>query len=233
VTGRLLASVAPPACALLLAVLAPARSTAQDEGVDAARRVGMELSAGAVVEPAAPVFEASASRFLGDLVRLGVRQEGGVEPSSDDGAWHLATLPFLDLHLASDPKPVVTPFVGLAAGVLYDDRRATAALGPEAGVQVFLGEQWYLTLRWQYRWAGGRVGGLERESHLATLGVGFLLPTPVDTEALRAADEAAARAERAALEAERAVERLEKAVERLERAVDEFAVWFEQQLRKQ
>src|SRR5690554_5424037 len=183
--------------AALAFVAAPAGASAQDD-VEVADRVAVELSAGAVVDPAAPVLDLGVSRFFGDRVRLGVRQEGGFAASAGRDGWHLATLPFVDLHLLSDPKPVVSPFVGLAAGALYDDHRITAALGPEAGVDLFLGEHLYLTLRWQFRWAAGRVGDLDRESHLATLGVGWLFPPPVDEEALHAASEAAARAEQAA-----------------------------------
>ncbi|MEW6271444.1 MAG: hypothetical protein AB1689_19355 [Thermodesulfobacteriota bacterium] len=219
------------AAMLLVAALAPAPTPAQD-GVEVADRVGVELSAGAAVDPAAPVFDLAASRFLGDRVRLGVRQEGGFAASAGRDGWHLATLPFVDLHLLPDPKPLASPFVGLAAGALYDDDRVTAALGPEAGVDLFLSEHLYLTLRWQFRWTTGAVGDVGRESHVATLGVGWLFPAPVDEQALRTASEAAARAEQAAIEAERAVERLEKAVERLERAVDAFAEWYLEQLRK-
>ena len=219
------------ACALAAALSgAPGAARAQD-GVGVADRTTVQLSGGALVEPASPVLEVAVGRFVGDLVEIGVRQEGGFATGSGPRDWHLATTPFLDVHLLRDPKPRLTPFVGVAAGALYDDRGAAATVGPEAGVRLLLGERVFLAARYQFRWASEPVGGVGRDAHLLLLGVGMLLGDDGAVELARA-EASAARAEEAAAKAEEAVERLERAVERLERAVDQFAVWFEQQLRK-
>jgi hypothetical protein len=95
---------------------------------------------------------------------------------------------------------------------------------------LFLSDTELLEARWQFRWASERVGGLDREQHLAWLGVRFELP--FEDEGLARAEESAARAEEAATKAEEAVARLEAAVGRLERAVDEMAAQFADGLRK-
>jgi len=199
--------------------------------LDAAARTTVQLTAGALVEPAAPLVELSVGRFIGDLVELGVRQEGGFATGSGPHDWHLATAPFVDLHLVPDPKWLLTPFVGLSAGALYDDRAVAAMLGPEVGLKLFATESVFVTARYQFRWAPASVGGLGSDSHLLFLGAGFLIGGDAAAELARA-EASAARAEEASAKAEEAVERLEQAVERLERAVDQFAAWFEAQLRK-
>lgn len=224
----------PASAAALLAaavlVCGPRAARAQD-GVGVADRTTVQLSGGALVDPASPVLELAVGRFVGDLVEIGVRQEGGFATGSGPRDWHLATMPFLDVHLLPDPKANLTPFVGVAAGALYDDRGAAATVGPEAGVRLLLGERAFLAARYQFRWASEPVGGVGRDAHLLFLGVGMLLGEDGAVELVRA-EASAARAEEAAAKAEEAVARLEHAVERLERAVDQFAVWFEQQLRK-
>jgi len=209
------------------------------DGVGVADRTGLQLGGGVLADPAAPVLELAASRFVGDLVEIGVRQEVGFATGSGPHDWHLATTPFVDLHLLRDPKPRWSPFVGVAGGALYDDRDLAATVGPEAGVRILLGDGLgdllgggaYLAARYQYRWASQRVGGVGRDAHLVTLSVGWLLGDDPVAE-LRRIEAAAARAEAAATRAEESVARLEAATERLERAVDAWVVWFEQQLRK-
>ena len=199
-------------------------------GIELADRTVLGLGAAALFDPASPSFAAHASRFLGPHVALGLRQEGGFTTGHAAG-WHLATSAFVDLHPLPDPKPVLSPFVGLAAGGLYDDDRAAGTVGPEVGVTLLATDAVVLEARYQFRWATGRVAGLAREQHLAWLSVGFLLP-PGGGDDLARAQASAARAEEAAAKAEEAVARLERAVERLERAVDDYAAWFEEQLRK-
>jgi hypothetical protein len=209
----------------------PFAGRARATEVNVADRTTAQLGAGALVDPPAAVLELSVGRFVGDLVEIGVRQEGGFATGSGPDDWHLATTPFVDLHLVPDPKWPLTPFVGLAAGALYDDHRATVTLGPEAGLKLFLGDDLFVAARYQFRWAAEPVGGLGRDDHLLFLGVGFLLGGDTAAELARA-EASAARAEQAAAKAEEAVARLERAVDRLERAVDEFERWFEEQLRK-
>ena len=219
------------ACAVAGLVLArAAQSGAQDDGSRVADRTTLQLSAGALAQPASPVLDVAVARFVGDRVELGVRQEVGFAAGSGPHDWHLATTPFADLFLAADPKWPLTPFVGVAAGALYDDRHVTGTVGPEAGVALFFSDALFVSARYQFRWAAERVGGVGHDSHLALLGVGMLFGTE-DAELARA-EASAARAEEAAAKAEHAVERLEEAVGRLERAVDEFDRWFKQQLRK-
>lgn len=205
-------------------------AAAQEDGVSVADRTTVQLSAGALAQPASPVLDLAVGHFIGDRVELGVRQEVGFATGSGPHAWHLATTPFVDLFLAPDPKWLLTPFVGVAGGALYDDRHATAAVGPEAGVAFFVSEQLFVAARYQFRWVAERVGGVGYDSHLALLGVGFTFAS-ADEDLVRA-EASAARAEAAAAKAELAVERLEEAVGRLEHAVDDFALWYEQQLRK-
>jgi hypothetical protein len=216
------------AVAAVAGVAAASRARA-DAGV--ADRTTVQLSGGALVAPAAPLVELSVARFVGELVEIGVRQEGGFATGPGPHDWHLATTPFLDVHLLPDPKPRLTPFLGVAAGAVYDDRAAAATVGPEAGVRLRIGEHAFVAARYQFRWASQPVGGLGRDEHLLFFGVGFLLGQDSAAELARA-EASAARAEEAAAKAEEAVARLERAVTRLERAVDEFAVWFEEQLRK-
>jgi hypothetical protein len=124
----------------------------------------------------------------------------------------------------------LTPFVGVAAGALYDDRHVTGTVGPEAGVALFVSDALFVSARYQFRWAAERVGGVGHDGHLALLAVGLLFGAE-DAELARA-EASAARAEDAAAKAELAVERLEEAVDRLEHTVDDFARWYKQQLRK-
>ena len=206
---------------------------ADDEpaGIELADRTVVGLGAAATFDPASPAFEASLQHFVGPHVALGLRQEGG-STTGRDARWHLATSAFADLHPLADPKPLLSPFVGVAGGALYGGGDATATVGPEAGVALFLADGLWLEARYQFRWAASRrVGGLDREQHLAWLGVRFVLPDG-GGEDLARAEASAARAEEAAAKAEEAVARLEAAVGRLERAVDAYAAWFEEQLRK-
>ena len=215
------------ALSLVLAVAAFAHADEPLE-VEVEDRTFLGAGAAAVFDPASPSFELAAQHFVGPFVALGVRQEGGF--ATRGRGWHLATSAFADWHPLDDPKPLVSPFVGVAGGALYGGGDAAGTVGPEAGVVLFLADTVMLEARWQFRWASERVGGLDREQQLAWLGVRFELP--FEDEGLARAEESAARAEEAAAKAEEAVARLEAAVGRLERAVDAYAEWFEQQLRK-
>jgi hypothetical protein len=197
--------------------------------VEVEDRTALGVGAAAVFDPASPSFELALEHFPGPHLALGVRQEVGF--TTGGRGWHLATSSFADLHPLEDPKPLVSPFVGVAGGALYGGGDAAGSVGPEAGVALFLSDALLLEARYQFRWASARVGGLDREQHLAWLGVRVFLPVD-DGEDLARAEESAARAEEAATKAEEAVARLEAAVGRLERAVDAYAVWFAEQLRK-
>jgi hypothetical protein len=225
---------APAALAALvvagLALGGAARASAQQDAAAVADRTALHLSAGALVPQAAPLVEAGVGRFLGDRVEVGVREEAGFATGRGPHDWHLATMPFVDVFAAGDPKWLLTPFAGLAGGVIHDDRRATGTLGPEAGVALFLSDTVLLSARYQFRWAAERVGGVPTDGHTALLGVALLLGG--DDRELARAEASAARAEEAAARAEQSVDRLEHAVDRLERAVDAYERWFEQQLRK-
>ncbi|MBY0279005.1 hypothetical protein K2Z84_27045 [Candidatus Binatia bacterium] len=218
---------------VLLAWLAPVADRAHADElpeVAVADRTALGLGAAAALDPASPAFEGTGQRFVGPHLAFGLRQEGGFVPGGR--GYHLATSVFGDVHPLADPKPLVSPFVGVAGAALYGGGDAAGAVGPEAGVALFLSDDVLLEARYQFRWASEQVGGLDREQHLAWLGVRFLLPPGADEE-LAQAEQAATRAEQAALAAEEAVARMEAATERLERAVDAYAAWFEQQLRKQ
>ena len=215
------------ALSLVLAVAAFAQADEPLE-VEVEDRTFLGAGAAAVFDPASPSFELAAQHFVGPFVALGVRQEGGF--ATRGRGWHLATSAFADWHPLDDPKPLVSPFVGVAGGALYGGGDAAGTVGPEAGVVLFLADTVMLEARWQFRWASERVGGLDREQQLAWLGVRFELP--FEDEGLARAEESAARAEEAATKAEEAVARLEAAVGRLERAVDEMAAQFADGLRK-
>jgi hypothetical protein len=222
-------------CAAASALLGLARAAsghAFEDATDVADRLALHLGAGAIADPASPLLELGVSRFLGEHVELSLRQDGGFATGRDD-RWHLATTLAADLHLLPDPKPAWSPFVGVAGGALYDDRRATGMVGPEAGVVVYLTERVELAARYQFRWAAERVGGLGQDQHAALLTLGLTLGGGDDPEELARIEASAARAEEAAARAEEAVARLEASVARLERAVEQFAIWFEEQLRKQ
>ena len=215
------------ALSLVLAVAAFAQADEPLE-VEVEDRTFLGAGAAAVFDPASPSFELAAQHFVAPYAALGVRQEGGF--ATRGRGWHLATSAFADWHPLDDPKPLVSPFVGVAGGALYGGGDAAGTVGPEAGVVLFLSDTVMLEARWQFRWASERVGGLDREQHLAWLGVRFELP--FEDEGLARAEESAARAEEAATKAEEAVARLEAAVGRLERAVDEMAAQFADGLRK-
>jgi len=210
---------------------APHVARAQD-AISVADRTTVQLGAGVLGSPASPVLELGVGHFVGDLVEIGVRQESGFATGSGPRDWHLATTPFLDVHLFRDPKPRWSPFLGVVAGALYDDRGAAATVGPEAGVRLMLGESAFVTARYQFRWASEEVGGVGHDAHFVLLGVGLLLGTDSTAAELARIEAAAARAEEAATRAEESVARLELATERLERAVDAWAAWFEEQLKK-
>lgn len=230
-TGRRAALLLALALALAATGACAPRAFAGEPGEAAlADRTTLGLGAAATFDPASPSFEAELRHFVGPHLALGLRQEGGFT-AGRDARWHLATSAFADLHPLADPKPLLSPFVGVAAGALYGGGDAAGAVGPEAGVALFLTDDLSLEARYQFRWASRRVGGLDREQHLAWLGVRFVLPDG-SAEDLARAEASAARAEEAATKAEEAVARLEAAVGRLERAVDAYAAWFEEQLRK-
>lgn len=215
--------------AVALAAAAPVRARADGPPeVAVADRTALGLGAAAVFDPASPSFEVAAQHFVAPYAALGVRQEGGF--TTRGRGYHLATTAFADVHPLDDPKPLVSPFVGIAAGALYGGGDAAGTVGPEAGVALFVSDAVLLEARWQFRWASQRVGGLDRDQHLAWLGVRVLLP--FQDEDLARAEQSAARAEEAAAKAEEAVARLEAAVTRLERAVDAFDAWFKAQLVK-
>lgn len=224
-------------CAVAAVLCGPPSGSARAEPPEPelAEETTLQLDGGAAFAAGSPVLALGVTHFLGEHLALGLRQEGGFDErrGRDGDRWHLATMPFVQLHLLADPKPRLSPFVGVAAGALYDDRSASVAVGPEAGVALFLTDAVYLQARYQFRWAAEPVGGLGDEQHLAWLGIGVLLDLDFTSAAdLARAEESAARAEEAATRAEEAVARLEAAVDRLERAVDAFDRWFKEQLRK-
>src|ERR671922_1754539 len=70
------------------------------------------------------------------------------------------------------------PFLGLADGVVWNDRDVTGTLGPQAGVKIFLADQTYLGLRYRYEWFFHSVKGVgdaaDHGNHVGTIGIGFL-----------------------------------------------------------
>ncbi len=72
----------------------------------------------------------------------------------------------------------IVPFLGLAGGIVWNDRNITGTLGPTAGVKFFLSEQTYLGLRYRYEWFFHSIKGLENNAdhgqHVANIGIGFV-----------------------------------------------------------
>ena len=95
----------------------------------------------------------------------------------DDGrdAWLATTTPFIIYNFNLGR---FVPFLGVAAGVVWNDRDVTGTLGPQGGVKIFLSDQTYLGLRYRYEWFFNslrRVGNdADHGNHVGTIGIGFV-----------------------------------------------------------
>jgi Outer membrane protein beta-barrel domain len=96
----------------------------------------------------------------------------------DDGpdSWLARTTPFLLYNFHLNER--VIPFVGAAMGLVWNDRDATGLLGPQVGAKIFLTDQTYLGLRYQYEWFFNslkRAGNnADHGNHVGTIGFGFV-----------------------------------------------------------
>ena len=95
----------------------------------------------------------------------------------DDGrdAWLATTTPFIIYNFNLGR---FVPFLGLAGGVVWNDRDVTGTLGPQAGVKIFLADQTYLGLRYRYEWFFKSFKGVgdsaSHGNHVGTIGIGFV-----------------------------------------------------------
>lgn len=141
------------------------------------------------VEAAAGFFHAQGSdsgSFNADLQfghyltpgwELGIRQ--ALNYNFIDGghdSWVATTTPFLVYNFRFNDR--VVPFLGLAAGIAWNDRDITGTLGPNAGVKFFLTDQTYLGLRYRYEWYFNSLNRADNNAddgnHVATIGIGFV-----------------------------------------------------------
>jgi hypothetical protein len=141
------------------------------------------------VEAAAGFFHAQGSdsgsfnvdlqfgRYLTPGWEIGIRQALNYN-FIDDGrdSWVATTTPFLvyNFHF----NDYVIPFLGVAAGIAYNDNDITGTLGPQAGVKIFLSDQTYLGLRYRYEWFFNKLNradnNADQGNHVATIGIGFV-----------------------------------------------------------
>lgn len=141
------------------------------------------------VEAAAGFFHAQGSdsgsfnvdlqygRYLTPGWELGIRQ--ALNYNFIDGghdSWVATTTPFLVYNFHFNDR--VIPFLGLAAGLAWNDRDVTGTLGPNAGVKIFLTDQTYLGLRYRYEWFFNSLkradNNADHGNHVATIGIGFV-----------------------------------------------------------
>jgi hypothetical protein len=116
-------------------------------------------------------------RYLTPGWELGIRQALNYN-FIDNGrdSWVATTTPFLvyNFHF----NDYVIPFLGLNAGVAYNDRDIVGTFGPNAGVKIFLSDQTYLGLRYRYEWYFNRLNRIDNNAdhgnHVATIGIGFV-----------------------------------------------------------
>jgi len=90
-------------------------------------------------------------------------------------SWRATTTPFLFYNFQFGN---IVPFLGLAGGIVWNDRNITGTLGPTAGVKFFLSEQTYLGLRYRYEWFFHSIKGFQNNAdhgqHVANIGIGFV-----------------------------------------------------------
>jgi hypothetical protein len=141
------------------------------------------------VEAAAGFFHAQGSdsgafnadlqygRYLTPGWEVGIRQAlsyNFIDHGSD--TWVATTTPLLTYNFHFNDY--VIPFLGLGAGIAYNDRDITGTLGPNAGVKIFLSDQTYLGLRYRYEWYFNRLNQADNNAdhgnHVATIGIGFV-----------------------------------------------------------
>ena len=91
-------------------------------------------------------------------------------------AWHATTTPFL--HYNFRVNNVLVPYLGLAGGVVWNDRDVTGTMGPAAGAKLFVTDQTFLNIGYRYEWffksfeaaRDNRTHG----NHVANIGFGIV-----------------------------------------------------------
>lgn len=97
-----------------------------------------------------------------------------IDDASDD--WKATTAPFL--HYNFKLGEVLIPYLGIFAGVVWNDRDATGTMGPEAGLKLFVADQTFINLGYRYEWFfssfEGAVDNKSRGNHVGNIGLGYV-----------------------------------------------------------
>lgn len=115
--------------------------------------------------------------FLTRGWQLGIRQSFNydfIDHGSD--AWHATTTPFL--HYNFRVTDVLVPYLGIAGGVVWNDRDVTGTMGPSAGLKLFVSDQTFVNLGYRYAWFFDSFEAARdnrtRGNHVANIGLGFV-----------------------------------------------------------
>lgn len=125
--------------------------------------------------------DVSYGRFLSNpALEIGFRQ--GLAVIFVDGAdnpWVAVSTPFFNYHffgLFQDNK--ILPFLGIGAGVVWNDDDYSGTLAPQAGGKFFLSNQTFLQVAYRYEWFFEELDRANNESddgnHVVTVGLGFV-----------------------------------------------------------
>ena len=89
--------------------------------------------------------------------------------------WLATTTPFINYHFRV--TDIIFPYLGAFIGVVWNDRDATGAIGPQTGVKFFVHDRTFLNLGYRYEFFFNRLEAIDnntsRGNHVMNLGVGF------------------------------------------------------------
>ncbi len=122
-------------------------------------------------------LDASYAYYLDSSWEAGLRQALSINfADSAPDVWAATTAPFLKYNYHFFHNLIV--FGGAFLGAVWNDRNATAALGPQVGLKYFLNGQIYFTPSYRYDWFFNPIrtgtAGRTRAHHVLTLGIGFV-----------------------------------------------------------
>jgi len=116
-------------------------------------------------------------RYLTPGWELGIRQAlnyNFIDDATD--SWVATTAPFVAYNFHFNDR--VIPFLGVGAGLAWNDRDVSGLLSPMGGVKIFLTDQTYLGLRYRYEWFFNSLKRADNNSddgnHVGTIGIGFV-----------------------------------------------------------
>jgi hypothetical protein len=90
--------------------------------------------------------------------------------------WTATTTPFINYNFRLTDR--ILPFLGGFIGLVWNDRDVTGAVGPNAGVKIFLSDQVYFTTRYRYEIFFNKIKAIgdnkSEGNHVVNFGLGFV-----------------------------------------------------------